>query len=590
MAIAAILLLHVGLVLRHYPPSLLWRGEVPLHGDIYRYFATTYGVAQTGGLFGYDPFVMAGYPVGLWNSVGKKGFEIAHLLLPWLPLPALFYLVITVVPIVAPVALWLVLRPLLAAGRERLIGLPLILTYWHLGTHISYFWGFGNVFFPATACLVPAMVVLLWNVLQGQAVGRRGALLGLAAAAAVYLHPVVLAAAALAAIPVVLLNLHELRSRRAWGGLSLAAGVCALLTVWWLIPLFRTAGECAPMPKPFLQSSWKHLVMDFFSDRGYRHRFDRTFLFHVAVVFGAAGTVLSWRARRVLSVMGFAAAGCLALSYGGSYVPWMAALQPYRFLIPATVLLLGPAIVGVEWVLHTFQRAGRNGQVLGAILALAMLPQLTGYAIDAFWTRPVGGMCPKDRRMLEAVSRLPGRGRVMCDEASIAHLIPFCTGRAVIGGLSTQAFVKHGFAGMDNDGAFFGRAAAEWSGTALKTYLDAYAVEWAVLVRPEWLDLAARCPEIFEPAGAVDGYHIFRIAEAHPSLVLEGDAEVAPAYRGIDVRNVRTRALVLKLHYARWLSANNGVALEPAPVLDDPVPFIRAVVPDGVVSFTITVQ
>ena len=70
-----LLALHAVLVLRSYPPSLLLHGELPLKGDVGRYFATAAGAAGAGGLYGYDPHFMAGYPVGLWNSMGKKRFR-----------------------------------------------------------------------------------------------------------------------------------------------------------------------------------------------------------------------------------------------------------------------------------------------------------------------------------------------------------------------------------------------------------------------------------------------------------------------------------------------------------------------------------
>ncbi|MDA0990522.1 MAG: hypothetical protein O3A51_07205, partial [Verrucomicrobia bacterium] len=60
------LVLHGWLVLRTYPLELLRNGTVPLKGDIARHFATAFGGSQVGGLYGYDPYFMAGYPVGLW--------------------------------------------------------------------------------------------------------------------------------------------------------------------------------------------------------------------------------------------------------------------------------------------------------------------------------------------------------------------------------------------------------------------------------------------------------------------------------------------------------------------------------------------
>ena len=94
--------------------------------------------------------------------------------------------------------------------------------------------------------------------------------------------------------------------------------------------------------------------------------------------------------------------------------------------------------------------------------------------------------------------------------------------------------------------------------------------------------------------------------------MLSGDAEATADYSGIRVTMIGERAeggksegeegvaheshefsrmgngeVILKFHYADWLTADNGVTLESVEVLDDPVPFIRAIVPGGVESFVI---
>ena len=69
--------------------------------------------------------------------------------------------------------------------------------------------------------------------------------------------------------------------------------------------------------------------------------------------------------------------------------------------------------------------------------------------------------------------------------------------------------------------------------------------------------------------------------------MLEGVAEVRADYAGIAVSQVKNAPLLLKFHYADWLTAGPGVHLEPVQVLDDPVPFIRAEVDAGVSEFVI---
>ena len=584
---AAAVLLHAGLVLNHYPISLLRGGDVPLRVDMARYFASAHSASQVTGLFGYDPFFMAGYPVGLWNSLGKKGFELFHLLLPRVALPALFYGVLAGVALLAPLAAWYGLRRFWREERHRILLLVLLLTYWHLDTPISYFWMAGNVFFPAMACLVPVAAGLAWDMVAGIRPLRRGLLLGLVAAALFYCHTVVLVALAVPIVLAAWLNRSGLCRAATWFAAGVSALVFGGLCVWWALPLACSIGDCVPQPHPWLQSSWKHLVMDTFSDRGYRHPFDRNLLLHAAVVLGAAGTFLSWNRRRFLSALGVGGIACLGIAYGGSYLGPIACIQPYRFLIPAVLLLLGPMVAGADWAWENMRRASPPMRVVLLAGGLILLPGLSGYLLDRLGEAPAHGMIPSQRQVLDALRQMPVKGRVLCDDMNVGHMIPYTCGLPVIGGLSAQAFLKHRFAGMDNDGLFFAKRSDHCSAADFKTYLHGYGVDYAVFSRSNWIEFAERNADLFERERTAGGYRIYKVKDASPSLVLTGAADVRAGGDRIEVTNVRSESLVLKLHYVPWMAASDGVRLEPEAFLDDPVPFMRATVPAGVTAFRI---
>jgi hypothetical protein len=153
--------------------------------------------------------------------------------------------------------------------------------------------------------------------------------------------------------------------------------------------------------------------------------------------------------------------------------------------------------------------------------------------------------------------------------------------------MSAEAFVKHGFAGMDYQGRLFRREPRDWDPVRLQRYLNAYAVDYAVFARPDWMNYAQAHAGLFTLEQRVGDYGIFRVLGADPGLVLDGKADVRADYDRIEVRHAATTNLVLKLHYADWLTADAGVRLRPAHVLDDPVPFLQAVVPAGVTDFVI---
>ena len=581
---------HVGLVLRVYPPQIFARGEIPLAGDVPRYFATAVGAAETGGLYGYDPYNMAGYPVGLWNSMGKKGFELAHLLLPGIALPRLFYLVLVGLSVFCPLVFWWALRRACPTSGSRRVLFVLTLVFWHFSTDISYFWTFGNVFFPAAACGIVVLGVLLDRILGGRAVVISALGLGLAAAGVFYIHTVVLAAAVAPLLTLLVLRLRAGRlSARGWGGLLIAGALFFALVVWWVIPLAQTRADSLPQPKAWFQGGIKYLIMDLFSDRVYRQPFDRNFLYHVAVVAGLGGTALLWGLRRVplFFALGVGGVVALAIVYIGPFVPPLRALQPYRFTIPATLLLLAPAAIACDAGFAAVRRA--VPAVRGVVVALLLLlaPGFTAYLLDLARPRDPITLDAARRAVLDRLLDVPLRGRVLTDDATLGHLIPYFNRQPVLGGLSTQAFLKHRFAGIDEDGIGFGRMARDWTPEALRQYLDAYGVEIAVFSTASWRALAQGTESPFVLEADVGGIGLYRVCGGDTDLVRDGAAAVRADYAGIAVSEVASESLVLKFHYAPWLTAGPGVRLEPVAVLDDPVPFIRAVPGPGIREFVI---
>lgn len=583
--------LHVLLVLRVFTPSVLLRGDIPLRGDVSRYFASTVSAAGCDGVYGYDPDVMAGYPAGLWNSMGKKAFEVFHWILPWLPLPTLFYLLLTGFSVLAPFALWLVGRGLLRPPYGSLLLWGVCLVFWHLSTQVSYFWSFGNVFFPAATCLLPVVTLAAWKIVNGRRCSWLWIFAGVATAVAVfYFHTSMMAAVCLCLVACIVVRPEALKRGKVWG-MAAAGSVLFLAAAGpWLLPLLRTWADYRPLVYGGYQGTLKHLVMDVFSDRVYGHPFDRNFLFHVAVVFGFAGA-WSWRKdaeRTLLWVMGVAALLCLVAAYSFSHVPPLRSMQPYRFLVPATLLLVTPAAAFLQEAWDAVKAASKKTRTVALLLALLTVPAFTAYLLDLAWSREACGMSETRLRVLQVVRHVPVRGRVLCDDVHLAHLVPYMTGRAVIGGLSAEAFVKHGHAGMDYEGRLFGRFPLEWDPAVLETYLAAYGIDLVVFGKQEWIDFAEDAKSPFVPDVSVGGYRLYRLKQPAPSLVMDGQARVTASHDCVQVRQVTDARLVLKLHYADWLEADHGVKLEPVSVLDDPVPFIRCRVPEGVTEFTIT--
>jgi hypothetical protein len=190
--VTVILVAHVGLVVRQFPPASLADGGLPVKGDVARYLASADGVYRIGGA-GYDPTAMAGYSVGCWNSIGKKGYEVVGRLLPGVPLGPRFYAILTGFAVFLPLVYWGTARRL-CPGVSDVALLVLCLALWHLDSQVAFFWGFGNVLYPGTCALLPLLLGVAWRVCDETRPVWPTVGLGLLAAWVFYAHTSVMVA------------------------------------------------------------------------------------------------------------------------------------------------------------------------------------------------------------------------------------------------------------------------------------------------------------------------------------------------------------------------------------------------------------
>lgn len=218
---------------------------------------------------------------------------------------------------------------------------------------------------------------------------------------------------------------------------------------------------------------------------------------------------------------------------------------------------------------------------------LLLLPHLTGYFLGATAKSPVVTSA-RYKPVLERIGSLPGDGRILIDEIPLGHLTPAYAGRPIIGGLSTQAFLKHGFAGIDDRGVLFGTPAEMWTGEALAEYLRLYAVQYLVLSREVLVDLATRSEGLFKPLWSIGSFTAFEFT-GYDGYAFGSNINVKAEYNRIMVDAPAGASAVLKFHWSAFLHCGTpGVSIEPAIVESLPVPFVRISFPEGLGHAVIT--
>jgi len=598
-----LMLIHSTLFFWHYSPRHFVDNTVPIHVDTTRYFSNMASVAGVGGVHGYDPYQMAGYPAGLWNSMGKKGFELARFLFPGVSLERRFYLTLLLGGFMAPIAFGAWFARFFVSRPAKLLWVSLLLVFWHFETHIAYFWRVGNVFFPAGSLLMAVLLMGCWQLVFGGRIAGRGRALspgnrscslwdffgalglGVCGALLFYVHTVLMIPLIVCAVGFSLYVIWRKQwTTRILGRIVLAGIIFSALVLPWLVPLLLTRDISVPAPWPMFTGGIKYLIMDFFSDRIYRQHFDRRFLFQAAIVMGVAG---SWFVLTTKSFAGemralIAGAGiCGMIVYGVPLTGTFGAMQPYRFLIPFLVCLLPPAAIGIHAFGLWWSQLGIRSRIWASLPIVLLLPHLTAYFVD-LTARPPVASSSQYAEILSAIGQLPGPGRVLIDDIPLGHLTPYYTGKPIIGGLSTQAFVAHGFAGIDDRGILFGRPTQQWTSEELSRYLDLYAVEYLVLQRKELVLLVQQDAARFASLGSVGSWQIFRYLP-YQGYDVKGSAGITATYNEIVVKRGSTNEVILKFHFSPFLrSATPGFEMEAFEMDGVPLAFIRCVFADGV--------
>ncbi|MBN1671855.1 MAG: hypothetical protein JXR37_12515 [Kiritimatiellae bacterium] len=585
---AAVLILHAGLVLRHFPPSSLGAAGPLCSGDLNWHFPSTVQgytfVSEGYRIWGYSVAAMAGYPWGVWNSFGWRGFEFSSILFPGLGMQKAYYLWVVLVSFLTPLVPAAACRVLRWSWRD-VAGVALVgIVLYQAGDVLSDFWVFGSIVFPFASALVLIYVALLWRALNA---GRflfacvAGVLLGII----FWLHPLCLIPAAIGSLSAVWIARASLRQVASWARLAVLLLVAAFVVAPWLGPLLRFWDARIPRAYTGLQTGLKHLFMDFLSDRAYRQHYDRRALFQLLVVLAGTGAWAARRAaRREVAVFFWAACGSLVPAYTLGCAALLRQTQPYRFLVSLVLFAILPAWTGLRHVAGLFRAVDRPGRALVWCASLLLMPAFLPYGMDVLRRQPAFGVTARQRAAADWLrERAEVPGRVLCEDGALGNLLPYLAGREVIGGLlSDHSPLLHSWACVGLKRAFgFERTKADLSPMELREYLRLYNVAFAIAASPELKARLRALPDLCRVAAEIEPWTLFAIDPATLTYVWNDATRHATRVNAranhIVVENAPPGRFVLKYHFIRSLKARDGVALYPHWLLDDPVPFVGVV-------------
>jgi hypothetical protein len=606
----AIYLAHLGLVAYAAPPKVIF-GSEPLMGvDYQTHFEQSRTVSEAitrwGKTWAYDPFLLAGQPAGLIFDVDNKAHSLFFHALTRLGLdqaPA-FNLFALLTHLLAPLLIWLAARLLGTGFRPRTISLALAVLIWHFDSACHWYWWAGMCSFALASHLCVLIVVLFYLLLErGQARFWVPLLVLLPLALVVHVWSF-----AILSLPLIALYVRRWRRLGLAGHgrvLSLAAAA-VLANAFWLWPalehlhfisLSGRAGQGTPLT---LLSDY----LDLFVSVLMAGTIGTHTLFRFAALLGAFLTLARWRRDRDrrFFVGALALCWCLVMAYLFSLVPLLDQTEPYRFILPATllaVLLSGPwwaRVLTRGWV-QALPPVGRAALVVLLVLLVPRAFRTVAYFIPHLVPEDPARYLPRPNvagpRALEPVERYIGfrhdtppqdykdlarylvsncteQGRVLVEGWVTGEYLRWATDKQIIGGFPDRRMI-HEAANI-----FRYLEDPRHKGRALADYLVRYNIRYVVVSHPmPWIE---RRRDLLQPQRLVGPHRIYRVRHLG-SYFATGSGRVRASLNRLEVDDARphpgTQALVLRYHYLHTLRCSPHCKLARVPLPDNPVGFIQ---------------
>ena len=612
LAAAAILALHVGLIVVACPPSVVF-GDRPYGvSDYQTHYQQTHTLGQAIERFGrswvYDPNLLAGVPAGLFFDVDNKGHALFTYALTraGLSQPAAFNLFTPLSSLLAPLCLLWAARLLRIGRGGQLWALGLGVALWHFDSALRYFWSNGMISFSTVAHGALPALALFYRVVQQQ---RWRFALPLC-----LLLPLLLLVHAwtfvICVVPMA--GLYVIRARRLplMGHLQVGAVAVAAVLVngFWLFPALAHLDLLAPAAV-LGQANPIYLFADYLGVARLPYRTDFVFLhtsFRLVALLGAIVTLWCWRRERdprfTCTALGFC--WLWGLAYLGAWLPLVRVTEPYRFIAPAMLLcavLCGPVVSDYlarrPWLRMSL--ATRAAMALMLVLlgprvlreALYFLPEASPPAylgagdpaemgLADFSAAPAASGPFRLTPLTDDIYRLAAylrrfcrqEGRVLVREWPVAESLRWTTDLPIIGGFGERRTIHQ----AANPFRRLGDPRLE--GKELAAYVERYAVRYLVVTGMPDPRLELR-PDLFRLKQTVAGYRVHETVRP-ARLVDRGSGRVRASLNRIEVQEARAadgHQLVLRFHHMRTLRCQPGCRLEREPIPLDPAGFIRVV-------------
>jgi len=564
--------------------------NVDLSGYYYMAFIAKRFLAESGRIWGFDPYFMAGYPADfVWNTM--LPLQVICAIFWWVEIGLVIKWFVFLNFLLAPFLVYFGLKNFGLGRGSALAGTGLGMCYFWAGENaIVAHWGMvagwlSLNFFPFT-------ISWLYRYLR---VRDKTSFLWLLISVPVALlyHKTFAIAVAVPGLILVLLFIRKM-DLKCWISL-LGVGVFAfLLNSFWILPFLKFLHLKIedPLTSFFQNYDWLRFFKDIFPLEPF---FGISVLRLLILAFGIIGLARIWQekveGRRLFWFILLVWVLFFPFIYFGSQVAFLRHFQPYRYLPFIYFLLIPASGVGMSKIKAWFSLRSAwlsrcSGLGLGVVLLVILfgLPNyMTWFVLQPLTSRLPGKVLALEgwiknntdlsaRIMIEDIIRWDkqapyGASRYAC-------LLAVWGPRYLVGGPVPNAFIKHHYVTFQ-EGHFLDREIGSFSDAELKEAVELYNIKWAIVWTQESKERFGRCG-FAQKMAEFEDLEVYEFdIKADWFLVGEGELKVMD-YDRIELSKLKPDGgkVVLKVHYLDDFHSEPEVKIFCYKEGGDPVGFL----------------
>jgi len=603
----AILLLSSGLITVFLRPADIL-SNTPIYTDDYsmhlsecisaKRFLTTAGKC-----WGYDPFLLAGFPRGTLANADNKAWELLY----WAVFPVLgdglgFKVYVLLFFLTYPLMIYGAARNFNLSIEQSLLAGFLAVLFFHLSLAKDFVsWGMISYVF---AVFFSLYVISSFYRLLKQFSWMRYLAVAVSFSLLVMMH---ILSFVHIGVPVLILFIAYFKKMtvRQKVAILLIPFIAGLVNSYWIVPMLQFFNDKTTRPGDYeFTMQIKSLIepLRVYIDQRktidyHSPFFNNTFIDVLFLVFSWNGFYVWYKQKSHHLIAAFAGAFVFIfmIAFYGSYTVLFPQLQPERFTIPLSLLLILPASIGIYFASQFLLQGRRSIAVVFIFCAAFVLlyrPVVRPF-INLFKSKPYRISCEFPEKLCTLLSFLEKNttreGRIIIEDSEYCQenppheyygghfpgLFPEYLKREYLCGPRPMYPIRHSYASFVR-GVMFDKNISDYSMADMQERFDTYNVRWIVCWYEESKKIFERFPDYIIKIADIDKFAVYEV-KRKPSFFLKGEGTIHADYNRLEIKNIipEQNEIIISYHWMKNFKSIPPAQVERVFIAGDPVGFIK---------------